>query len=206
MPMQVETVQGCKEPSGSESRLEGGASVAKVGMELCYRVEFVLLLEGSLATKAVMKDEDEWKEFEQKEVDYRGLQVQTIQISEKEEDDNKKREDSGDNWEEGGGGGGSGVEKSSGPWNKTALVQAPSAPVTVTETPELVMTSSVYRPPGARLTTTRKTPEMYSNTQFPSLQSTAKHVGTWKYRALVRVDYLRFAALIVDFMWIPSSG
>jgi len=75
---------------------------------------------------------------------------------------------------------GSGAEKSSGPWNKTALVQAPPAPVTVTETLEPAMPSGVYRPPGARLTTTRKTPqgppEIYSDTQFPSLQSTAKHV------------------------------
>ncbi|KAM6160492.1 protein CDV3 homolog isoform 2-T2 [Erethizon dorsatum] len=130
------------------------------------------------ATKAVTKDEDEWKEFEQKEVDYSGLRVQAMQISEKEEDDNEKREDPGDNWEEGGGGGG--IEKSSGPWNKTAPVQAPPAPVIVTETPEPAMTSGVYRPPGARLTTTRKTPqgppEIYSDTQFPSLQSTAKHV------------------------------
>lgn len=43
------------------------------------------------ATKAVTKDEDEWKEFEQKEVDYSGLQVQAMQISEKEEDDNERR-------------------------------------------------------------------------------------------------------------------
>ncbi|XP_017811376.1 protein CDV3 homolog isoform X1 [Papio anubis] len=131
------------------------------------------------ATKAVTKDEDEWKELEQKEVDYSGLRVQAMQISEKEEDDTEKRQDPGDNWEEGGGGGG-GMEKSSGPWNKTALVQAPPAPVIVTETPEPAMTSGVYRPPGARLTTTRKTPqgppEIYSDTQFPSLQSTAKHV------------------------------
>ncbi|XP_053455571.1 protein CDV3 homolog isoform X3 [Nycticebus coucang] len=136
------------------------------------------------ATKAVTKEEDEWKEFEQKEVDYSGLRVQAMQISEKEEDDNEKREDPGDNWEEGGGGGG-GIEKSSGPWNKTAPVQAPPAPVIVTETPEPAMTSGVYRPPGARLTTTRKTPqgppEIYSDTQFPSLQSTAKHVESRKY-------------------------
>ncbi|KAM5314426.1 protein CDV3 homolog isoform 3-T3 [Glossophaga mutica] len=136
------------------------------------------------ATKAVTKDEDEWKEFEQKEVDYSGLRVQAMQISEKEEDDSEKREDPGDNWEEGGGGGG-GVEKSSGPWNKTAPVQAAPAPVIVTETPEPAMTSGVYRPPGARLTTTRKAPqgppEIYSDTQFPSLQSTAKHVESRKY-------------------------
>ncbi|XP_037845894.2 protein CDV3 homolog [Chlorocebus sabaeus] len=135
------------------------------------------------ATKTVTKDEDEWKELEQKEVDYSGLRVQAMQISEKEEDDNEKKQDPGDNWEEGGGGGG-GMEKSSGPWNKTALVQAPPAPVIVTETPEPAMTSGVYRPPGARLTTTRKTPqappEIYSDTQFPSLQSTAKHVESRK--------------------------
>ncbi|XP_036878819.1 protein CDV3 homolog isoform X3 [Manis javanica] len=135
------------------------------------------------ATKAVTKDEDEWKEFEQKEVDYSGLRVQAMQISEKEEDENEKREDPGDNWEEGGGGGGC-IEKSSGPWNKTAPVQAPPAPIIVTETPEPAMTSGVYRPPGARLTTTRKTPqgppEIYSDTQFPSLQSTAKHVESRK--------------------------
>ncbi|XP_023591735.1 protein CDV3 homolog isoform X4 [Trichechus manatus latirostris] len=128
----------------------------------------------------VLQDEDEWKEFEQKEVDYSGLRVQAMQISEKEEEDNEKREEPGDNWEEGGGGGGGGIEKSSGPWNRTAPIQAPPAPVIVTETPELAMTSGVYRPPGARLTTTRKTPqgppEIYSDTQFPSLQSTAKHV------------------------------
>ncbi|XP_031795959.1 protein CDV3 homolog isoform X2 [Sarcophilus harrisii] len=127
---------------------------------------------------AKTKDEDEWKEFEQKEVDYSGLRVQAMQISEKEEDDNEKREDPGDNWEETGSGG---VEKSSGPWNKTAPVQAPAPAI---ETPEPVMTGGVYRPPGARVTSTRKTPqgppEIYSDTQFPSLQSTAKHVESRK--------------------------
>lgn len=137
------------------------------------------------ATKVVTKEEDEWKKFEQKEVDYSGVRVQAMQISEKEEDEVEKREDPSDNWEEGGGGGGGGgVEKSSGPWNKTAPVQAPPAPVVVTETPEPTMTSGVYRPPGARLTTTRKAPqgppEIYSDTQFPSLQSTAKHVESRK--------------------------
>ena len=87
------------------------------------------------AGKAVKKDENEWKEFEQREVDYSGLRVQAMQISEKEDDDNEKREDPGDNWEEGGGG--NGAEKSSGPWNKTLLVQA------------LSCSSNSYRNPGA---------------------------------------------------------
>ena len=58
------------------------------------------------------------------------------------------------------------------------------APVTVTEIPEPAMPSGVFRPPGARRTTTRKTPqgppEIYSDTQFPSLHSTAKHVESRK--------------------------
>ena len=58
------------------------------------------------------------------------------------------------------------------------------APVTVTETPEPAMPSGVFRPPGARLTTRRKAPqgppEIYSDTQVPSLQSTAKHVESRK--------------------------
>uniref|UniRef100_A0A2I3GFG3 Uncharacterized protein n=1 Tax=Nomascus leucogenys TaxID=61853 RepID=A0A2I3GFG3_NOMLE len=88
-----------------------------------------------------------------------------MQISEKEE-----RQDPED-------GGGGDTEKSSGPWSKTAPVQAPLAPVIVTETPEPAMTSGV-------LTITRKTPqgppEIYSNTQFPSLQSTTKHIESQK--------------------------
>uniref|UniRef100_A0A2K6JVF4 Uncharacterized protein n=1 Tax=Rhinopithecus bieti TaxID=61621 RepID=A0A2K6JVF4_RHIBE len=116
-------------------------------------------------TKTVKKDEDEWKGLEHKEVDYRALRVLAMQIN------------PGDNWKEGGDGGG--IEKSSGPWNKTAPVQAPPAPVIVTETQELAMTTGV-----CRLTTTRKTPqgppEIYSDTQFPSLQSTDKHVESRK--------------------------
>uniref|UniRef100_A0A2K6UTP0 CDV3 homolog n=1 Tax=Saimiri boliviensis boliviensis TaxID=39432 RepID=A0A2K6UTP0_SAIBB len=83
-------------------------------------------------------------------------------LYEKEEDDNEKRQDPGDNCKKGEGGGG--MEKSSGPWNKTAPV-------------------GVHRPPGAWLTTARKTPqgppEIYSDTQFPPLQSTVKHVESW---------------------------
>lgn len=43
----------------------------------------------------------------------------------------------------------------------------------------------VYRPPGARLTSTKKgptqgPPEIFNDTQFPSLLSTARHVETRK--------------------------
>ncbi|NP_001089590.1 protein CDV3 homolog B [Xenopus laevis] len=121
------------------------------------------------------KEEDEWKEFEQKEVDYSGLRLQSLQISnEKEDDENENKEEQGADWEESGG---FGSDKSSGPWNKTAQAQAPIS--AVEEAPEPVHTGGVYRPPGARASvTTRKPqgpPEIYSDTQFPSLQATAKH-------------------------------
>uniref|UniRef100_A0A8C2RJN0 Uncharacterized protein n=1 Tax=Capra hircus TaxID=9925 RepID=A0A8C2RJN0_CAPHI len=50
---------------------------------------------------------------------------------------------------------------------------------------EPTMTSGVSRLPGAMLTTARKAPqgppEIYSDTAFPSLQSTAKHIERRKY-------------------------
>ncbi|XP_019364256.1 PREDICTED: protein CDV3 homolog [Gavialis gangeticus] len=126
-------------------------------------------------------EEDDWKEFEQKEeIDYSGLRVHSMQISEKEDDESEKREEPGDNWEETGGG----ADRSSGPWNKTAPAQAPVAEPVVTETPEPVQSGGVYRPPGARDSKPRRAqrgpPEIYSDTQFPSLQSTAKLVDSRK--------------------------
>ncbi|XP_077347648.1 protein CDV3 homolog [Lithobates pipiens] len=123
------------------------------------------------------KEDDEWKEFEQKEVDYSGLRLHSLQISnEKDDDENEKKEEQGIDWEETGG---SGTDKAQGPWNKTA----PAQPTVnfVTEVAEPAQTSGgVYRPPAARVsTTTRKPqgpPEIYSDSQFPSLQSTAKHI------------------------------
>ncbi|XP_064300189.1 protein CDV3 homolog isoform X4 [Phalacrocorax carbo] len=135
------------------------------------------------SAKAATKEEDDWKEFEQKEeIDYSGLRVQSMQISEKEDDESEKREEPGDNWEESGGG----VDRSSGPWNKSAPAPAPVVEPTVTETPEPVQTGGVYRPPGAReggrpRRAQQGPPEIYSDTQFPSLQSTAKLVDSRKY-------------------------
>ncbi|NXF57256.1 CDV3 protein, partial [Glaucidium brasilianum] len=128
------------------------------------------------------QEEDDWKEFEQKEeIDYSGLRVQSMQISEKEDDEGEKREEPGDNWEETG----SGVDRSSGPWNKSAPAPAPVVEPIVTETPEPVQTGGVYRPPGAReggrpRRAQQGPPEIYSDTQFPSLQSTAKLVDSRK--------------------------
>lgn len=122
------------------------------------------------------KEDDEWKEFEQKEIDYTGLRIQSLQMgNEKEDDDNDKKEEQGADWEQSGG---CGSDKASGPWNKTAPAQAPIS--VVTEAPEPAQPSGVYRPPAARMSApTRKPqgpPEIFSDTQFPSLQATAKHI------------------------------
>ncbi|NXG70759.1 CDV3 protein, partial [Baryphthengus martii] len=128
------------------------------------------------------QEEDDWKEFEQKEeIDYSGLRVQSMQISEKEDDESEKREEPSDNWEETGGG----VDRSSGPWNKSAPPPAPVVEPIVTEPPEPVQAGGVYRPPGAReggrpRRAQQGPPEIYSDTQFPSLQSTAKLVDSRK--------------------------
>ncbi|XP_030908145.2 protein CDV3 homolog isoform X2 [Melopsittacus undulatus] len=141
------------------------------------------------SAKTTTKEEDDWKEFEQKEeIDYSGLRVQSMQISEKEDekddDESEKREDHGDHWEETGGGSG-GVDRSSGPWNKSAPAPAPVVEPVVTEAPEPVQTGGVYRPPGAReggrpRRAQQGPPEIYNDAQFPSLQSTAKLIDSRK--------------------------
>ncbi|XP_073719708.1 protein CDV3 homolog isoform X2 [Misgurnus anguillicaudatus] len=78
-------------------------------------------------------------------------------------------------------------DKFSGPWNKPGAPPT-AAPVEEVEVPE-AKSSGVYRPPGARLTTTKKAPtqgppEIYNDAQFPSLLSTARHVETRKDREI----------------------
>ncbi|XP_029313984.1 protein CDV3 homolog isoform X2 [Cottoperca gobio] len=134
----------------------------------------------------IEKDE-EWKEFEQKEVDYSGLRLQALQISDEKDEDDYEKEEVGEDGEiilvSG--------DKVSGPWNKSGAAPAPAAaaaPVEEVEEPES-KPSGVYRPPGARLTTTRRAatqgpPEIFSDAQFPSLLATAKHVETRKDREM----------------------
>ncbi|CAN2389692.1 Carnitine deficiency-associated protein 3 [Pristimantis euphronides] len=122
------------------------------------------------------KEDDEWKEFEQKEVDYSGLRLQSLQISnEKEDEDGDRKEDQGIDWDEAGG---YSSDKTVGPWNKTAPAQAPVS--VVAEAPEPAQPSGVYRPPAARMSAPQRKPqgppEIFSDTQFPSLQATAKHI------------------------------
>ncbi|XP_034004467.1 protein CDV3 homolog isoform X1 [Trematomus bernacchii] len=133
----------------------------------------------------IEKEDEEWKEFEQKEVDYSGLRLQALQISDEKEEEEYEKEEVGEDGEiilvSG--------DKFSGPWNKSgAPPPVAAAPVEEEEEPES-KPSGVYRPPGARLTTNRRTatqgpPEIFSDTQFPSLMATAKHVETRKDREM----------------------
>ncbi|KAL7374005.1 hypothetical protein ABVT39_019503 [Epinephelus coioides] len=128
----------------------------------------------------IEKDE-EWKDFEQKEVDYSGLRLQALQISDEKEEEEYEKEEVGEDGEiilvSG--------DKMSGPWNKSGAAPAPAAaPVQEVEEPES-KPAGVYRPPGARLSNARRAPtqgppEIFSDAQFPSLLSTAKHTETRK--------------------------
>ncbi|XP_076617866.1 protein CDV3 homolog [Chaetodon auriga] len=130
------------------------------------------------------KEDEEWKEFEQKEVDYSGLRLQALQISDEKEEEEYEKEEVGEDGEiilvSG--------DKVSGPWNKSGAAPAPAAaPVEDVEVPES-KPAGVYRPPGARLSTTKRVhtqgpPEIFSDAQFPSLLAT-KHVETRKDREM----------------------
>ncbi|CAG5896153.1 protein CDV3 homolog [Menidia menidia] len=132
----------------------------------------------------IEKDDEEWKEFEQKEVDYTGLRLQALQMSDEKEEEDYDKEEVGEDGEiilvSG--------DKVSGPWNKSGAPPPPAAaPEEEEEVPE-AKPAGVYRPPGARLTTTKRThnqgpPEIYSDAQFPSLSS-SKHVETRKDREM----------------------
>ncbi|XP_039982543.1 protein CDV3 homolog isoform X1 [Xiphias gladius] len=132
----------------------------------------------------IEKEDEEWKEFEQKEVDYSGLRLQALQISDEKEEEEYEKEEVGEDGEiilvSG--------DKVSGPWNKSGAAPPPAAPVEDVEVPE-AKPAGVYRPPGARQTTTRRgqnqgPPEIFSDAQFPSLLATAKHVETRKDREI----------------------
>ncbi|XP_007565991.1 protein CDV3 homolog isoform X2 [Poecilia latipinna] len=134
---------------------------------------------------AQVEKDEEWKEFEQKEVDYSGLRLQALQISDEKEEEEYEKEEVGEDGEiilvSG--------DKVSGPWNKSGAAPPRAAsPVEEEEAPE-AKPPGVYRPPGARLTPSRRAqnpgpPEIFSDTQFPSLLSTAKHVETRKDREM----------------------
>ncbi|XP_019748881.1 protein CDV3 homolog [Hippocampus comes] len=130
------------------------------------------------------KEDEDWKE--QKEVDYSGLRLQAMQISDDKEeddyeDDDREHDEDGDVLVTAGG------EKMSGPWNKSTHAPAQAPPVEDVETPE--KPAGVYRPPGARYSSSKRgqnqgPPEIFSDTQFPSLMATGKHVETRKDREI----------------------
>ncbi|XP_036377696.1 protein CDV3 homolog [Megalops cyprinoides] len=132
----------------------------------------------------VEKDDEEWKEFEQKEVDYSGLRLQALQLSDEKEEEEYEKEEVGEDGEiilvSG--------DKVSGPWNKSGGAPVAAAPLEEVEVSE-PKPPGVYRPPGARMTTTKRgpaqgPPEIFSDTQFPSLLATAKHIETRKDREM----------------------
>lgn len=131
------------------------------------------------------KEDEEWKEMEeQKEVDYSGLRLQSLQFSEEREDEESDKEMVGEDGEIILN---SGSDKTTGPWSKTGA-PPPAAPVEEEEEPEKP-TGGVYRPPGARMGPSRRgpahgPPEIYSDSQFPSLLSTSKHVETRRDREM----------------------
>ncbi|XP_061877398.1 protein CDV3 homolog [Entelurus aequoreus] len=128
------------------------------------------------------KEDEEWKVFEQKEVDYSGLRLQALQISDEKEEEDYEEEELDEDGEVIGG------EKMSGPWNKPGAAPAPAPPVEEVEVPES-KPAGVYRPPGARLTSSKRgqtqgPPEIFNDAQFPSLMATGKHVETRKDREM----------------------
>ncbi|XP_023688614.1 protein CDV3 homolog [Paramormyrops kingsleyae] len=134
----------------------------------------------------VEKEDEEWKEFEQKEIDYSGLRLQALQISDDKEEVEFEKDEIGEDGEiilvSG--------DKVSGPWNKSSAVPVAAPPVEEEEEPEQ-KPLGVYRPPGARLTSNRRgpskgPPEIFSDAQFPSLSATAKHVETRRDREIER--------------------
>ncbi|CAL1597238.1 unnamed protein product [Knipowitschia caucasica] len=136
----------------------------------------------------IEKEDEEWKEFEQREVDYSGLRLQALQITDEKEEEEYEKEEVGEDGEiilvSG--------DKVSGPWNKSGGAPPSAAPVEDEDDDEEVpesKPSGVYRPPGARLGTAKRTPaqgppEIFSDTQFPSLLATAKHTETRKDREM----------------------
>ncbi|XP_072307181.1 protein CDV3 homolog isoform X2 [Eucyclogobius newberryi] len=130
-------------------------------------------------------EDEEWKEFEQKEVDYSGLRLQALQLTDEREEEDYEKEEVGEDGEiilvSG--------DKISGPWNKSGGAPASAAPPVEDEEVPEAKPAGVYRPPGARLPSAKRStnqgpPEIFSDTQFPSLMATAKHVETRKDREM----------------------
>ncbi|XP_023648724.1 protein CDV3 homolog isoform X1 [Paramormyrops kingsleyae] len=136
----------------------------------------------------VEKEDEKWKDFEPKAVDYSGLRVQALQLSDEKEEEAYEKDELGEDGQvhvyRG--------ERISGPWNKSSAAPVVAAPVEEVEVVEQ-KPGGVYRPPGARQTgpkrgTVQGPPEIFNDAQFPSLLSTAKHTETRKTCLKAKVD------------------
>lgn len=139
----------------------------------------------SIAEQQQMKreeDDEEWKDFEeQKEVDYSGLRIHTLQIREDEEKEAAESEEGGDGED-----GEEGREGASGPWNKStggggaAPAQPTPAPATEPEEKKETTAPKKYVPPAQRMAATmaaanvnkrgkKEAPNIQSEDDFPTL-------------------------------------
>lgn len=123
------------------------------------------------------EEDEEWKDFEeQKEVDYSGLRIQTLQIREEEEKEAADSDDQGEGEE-----GEERREGASGPWNKSTGTPSPAVPAPVPEPEEKKENTAPrkYVPPAQRqaaLAATnpirrgkKEAPNIQSEEDFPTL-------------------------------------
>lgn len=127
-------------------------------------------------------EDDEWEDFaEQKEVDYTGLRIQTLQIKEEEEKEAAESEGEGEGGERE-----EGREAASGPWNaasagpSVAAAAVPAPPQEAEEKKENTAPKK-YVPPAQRQAATaaaanpigrrsnKKAPNIQSEVDFPTL-------------------------------------
>ncbi|KAK7482352.1 hypothetical protein BaRGS_00026371 [Batillaria attramentaria] len=121
------------------------------------------------------EEDEEWKDFEeQKEVDYSGLRIHTLQIREDEE------KDAGDSDEQGEGEDGEERrEGATGPWNKSTATPSPAAapaPVPEPEEKKENTAPKKYVPPAQRMAALnpikrgkKEAPNIQSEEDFPTL-------------------------------------
>ncbi|XP_048858055.1 protein CDV3 homolog [Brienomyrus brachyistius] len=139
------------------------------------------------------KEDEKWKDFEPKAVDYSGLRVQALQLSDEKEEEAYEKDELGEDGQVHVFGG----DRISGPWRKPSTAPAVAVPGAAAPVEEVEVVEQkpggVYRPPGARQTGPKRAavqgpPEIFNDAQFPTLLSTAKHTETRKTCLKAKVD------------------